>query len=97
MGGARTKYYADLDSWYDNVEDDKLIEKAKHHFDGYMQKHFHGWEGSGAKTSRVWTGSKRCPNNPFLLLFQGSLLILDPSYGIFFRRSASRRKKTWVP
>ncbi|KAF2680082.1 FAD dependent oxidoreductase [Lentithecium fluviatile CBS 122367] len=56
VGGARSKYYRDRDSWYSNVEDDKLIEKAKHHFDGYMQRFFHGWEHSGAKTNKIWTG-----------------------------------------
>lgn len=60
VGGARTKYYPELDSWYNNVEDDKLITAgdAHHHFDGYMQKHFRGWENSGAYTDKVWTGSK---------------------------------------
>lgn len=60
VGGARNKYYSDLNSWYNNVDDANLIEQAKDHFDGYMQKHFHGWEDSGAKTSKVWTGSEFC-------------------------------------
>lgn len=60
VGGARAKYYRDLDSWYDCVEDDKLITtgNAHHYFDGYMQKNFRGWEQSGAYTNKVWTGSK---------------------------------------
>lgn len=58
VGGARSVYYHDLQSWYDNVNDDKLIELAKTHFDGYMQRVFHGWEDSGAYTSKVWTGSE---------------------------------------
>ncbi|WYZ35507.1 hypothetical protein EsH8_X_000154 [Colletotrichum jinshuiense] len=56
VGGARSKYFHDLPSWYNNVNDDKLIDAAKDHFDGYMQRVFHGWEDSGAKTSKVWTG-----------------------------------------
>ncbi|KAK2008863.1 FAD dependent oxidoreductase [Colletotrichum eremochloae] len=56
VGGARSKYYHDLPSWYNNVSDDQLIESAKTHFDGYMQRVFHGWEDSGATTSKVWTG-----------------------------------------
>ncbi|KAH8900450.1 DAO-domain-containing protein [Thozetella sp. PMI_491] len=56
VGGAREKYWHDLDLWYNNVEDDRLIESAKDHFDGYMQTYFHGWENSGAKTAKVWTG-----------------------------------------
>ncbi|KAK1561554.1 FAD dependent oxidoreductase [Colletotrichum navitas] len=56
VGGARSKYYHDLPSWYNNVNDDQLIESAKTHFDGYMQRVFHGWEDSCATTSTVWTG-----------------------------------------
>ncbi|GKT50578.1 uncharacterized protein ColSpa_10759 [Colletotrichum spaethianum] len=58
VGGARATYYHDLPSWYNNVNDDQLIEAAKTHFDGYMQRVFHGWEDSGAHTSKVWTGSE---------------------------------------
>jgi glycine/D-amino acid oxidase-like deaminating enzyme len=58
VGGARSVYYHDLDSWYNNVNDDKLIESAKNYFDGYMQRVFHGWEDSGAYTSKVWTGGE---------------------------------------
>ena len=46
------------DSWYDNVQDDQLVEDAVEYFDGYMQRVFRGWEDSGAVTDRVWTGSK---------------------------------------
>ncbi|KAL5603974.1 hypothetical protein FOVSG1_006724 [Fusarium oxysporum f. sp. vasinfectum] len=56
VGGARSVYYHDLQSWYNNVNDDRLIELAKTHFDGYMQRVFHGWEDSGSYTSKVWTG-----------------------------------------
>ncbi|KAI1341681.1 FAD dependent oxidoreductase [Xylariaceae sp. FL0016] len=56
VGGGGDKYMFDLKNWYNNVNDDKLIEAAKDHFDGYMQRTFRGWEDSGAKTSKVWTG-----------------------------------------
>ncbi|KAG8158137.1 hypothetical protein KVR01_011898 [Diaporthe batatas] len=58
VGGARERYYHDLHSWYNTVEDDKLITTggAHHHFDDYMQKNFKGWEDSGAYTHKVWTG-----------------------------------------
>ncbi|KAJ0165608.1 hypothetical protein CTA2_10622 [Colletotrichum tanaceti] len=56
VGGARSAYYHDLPAWYNNVDDDRLIEAAEAHFDGYMQRVFHGWEDSGAYTSKVWTG-----------------------------------------
>lgn len=60
VGGARERYYKDLDSWYNTVEDDKLITTGNAHryFDDYMQKNFKGWEDSGAYTHKVWTGSE---------------------------------------
>lgn len=58
VGGARSAYLSDLDSWYNNVDDSKLIESVGSYFDGYMQRNFRGWENSGARTDRVWTGSK---------------------------------------
>ncbi|KAI5368231.1 putative FAD dependent oxidoreductase, FAD/NAD(P)-binding domain superfamily [Septoria linicola] len=56
VGGGRRDYFKQLGSWYDNYDDSQLIESAKHYFDGYMQRHFRGWEGSGAKTDAVWSG-----------------------------------------
>ncbi|PVI03038.1 DAO-domain-containing protein [Periconia macrospinosa] len=56
LGGARAAYYHDFQSWYDNVDDDVVIEGAREHFEGYMQRHFCGWEGSGAEVGSVWTG-----------------------------------------
>ena len=58
VGGARSEYLEDLECWYNNVNDDKLIDKAKNYFDNYMQRHFRGWVDSQAKTSAVWTGSE---------------------------------------
>lgn len=56
VGGGRRDYFKQLDSWYDNYDDSKIIESAKHYFDGYMQRHFRGWEDSGAYTDAVWSG-----------------------------------------
>jgi glycine/D-amino acid oxidase-like deaminating enzyme len=56
VGGARQDYYHQLDSWFNVYDDSKLMESAKNYFDGYMQRHFHGWEESGAYTEQVWTG-----------------------------------------
>ncbi len=56
VGGARRDFYHQLESWYDVFDDSKLTDKAENYFDGYMQRHFHGWQDSGAKTDRVWTG-----------------------------------------
>lgn len=44
VGGARRDFYKQLNLWYDVVDDSKLIEPAKSYFDGYMQRHFRGWE-----------------------------------------------------
>ncbi|KAM5380873.1 hypothetical protein ACJZ2D_003397 [Fusarium nematophilum] len=56
VGGARRAYLGYLEDWYGNVDDSRLIERAKDYFDGYMQRHFRGWEDSGAYTDQVWTG-----------------------------------------
>lgn len=58
VGGARSTYFHDLGSWYNNTDDSKLIESASRYFNNYMQRNFHGWEDTGAYTDRVWTGSK---------------------------------------
>lgn len=57
VGGARSAFIQDQSSWYDNVDDSQLIDAAKSYFDGYMQRNFRGWEQSGAKTDKIWTGS----------------------------------------
>jgi glycine/D-amino acid oxidase-like deaminating enzyme len=58
VGGAKRDFYKHRDQWYNVSDDSKLIEGASDYFDGYMQRHFHGWEDSGASTKQVWTGSK---------------------------------------
>ncbi|EED23993.1 FAD dependent oxidoreductase superfamily [Talaromyces stipitatus ATCC 10500] len=56
VGGANLKYYPFLEQWYDNVDDSTLIEEVKDYYDGYMQRNFHGWEETGAKVDKSWTG-----------------------------------------
>ncbi|KAF5687041.1 FAD NAD(P)-binding protein [Fusarium circinatum] len=58
VGGAHHKYDEnDPGSWYNNVDDTQLIEPARRYFeDDYMQRTFVGWEESGARVDRVWTG-----------------------------------------
>ncbi|PNP80544.1 hypothetical protein FNYG_06143 [Fusarium nygamai] len=58
IGGAHHKYDEnDPGSWYNNVDDTQLIEPAQRYFEeGYMQRTFVGWEESGARVDRVWTG-----------------------------------------
>jgi glycine/D-amino acid oxidase-like deaminating enzyme len=56
VGGAKPRFWHDPKQWYGVTDDSKLIEPAKDYFDGLMQRHFNGWEESGAYTDMVWTG-----------------------------------------
>ncbi|KAL3429656.1 FAD dependent oxidoreductase-domain-containing protein [Aspergillus tetrazonus] len=56
VGGARPAFIHDLSSWYNVTDDSVVLDAARRYFDGYMQKHFVGWEKSGAVTENVWTG-----------------------------------------
>lgn len=59
VGGARQTFLHDKESWYDSVKDnERPLSASERYFDGYMQRHFRGWEDSGAIAERVWTGSK---------------------------------------
>jgi glycine/D-amino acid oxidase-like deaminating enzyme len=60
VGGARQRFWHNKDRWFGNVRDDELVEEAVSYFDGYMQRHFRGWEDSGAKMTDIWTGSTYC-------------------------------------
>lgn len=86
IGGARSVYAHDLNNWYNNTDDSRLIEVAAHHFDGYMQRYFHGWENTGAYTDRVWTGSTY-PR--WYLVFKWRLTF--DSHGIYYRFPSTRR------
>ncbi|KEF54255.1 uncharacterized protein A1O9_09421 [Exophiala aquamarina CBS 119918] len=57
VGGARQTFLHDKESWYDSVKDDEnALRASERYFHGYMQRHFRGWEDSGAIPDRVWTG-----------------------------------------
>jgi hypothetical protein len=58
VGGGRRDYYHDLNKWFGNSDDGSLIEGAETYFDGYMQRHFHGWEDCDVRTEDLWTGSE---------------------------------------
>ncbi|RYP92851.1 hypothetical protein DL770_001022 [Monosporascus sp. CRB-9-2] len=62
VGGARSKCLGDRESWYDSVEDDKLIESAKTYFDGYMQRSFRRWEDSSAYTQLMGCSADGLPH-----------------------------------
>jgi glycine/D-amino acid oxidase-like deaminating enzyme len=67
VGGARPAFIDNPESWYNVSDDSRVLEDAVRYFDGYMQRYFRGWEGSGAYTDRVWTGSMSHIELPHLL------------------------------
>jgi glycine/D-amino acid oxidase-like deaminating enzyme len=58
VGGGRRDYYYALDKWFNVSDDGSLIEGAEDYFNGYMQRHFHGWEDCDVRTEDLWTGSE---------------------------------------
>jgi glycine/D-amino acid oxidase-like deaminating enzyme len=62
VGGASHIFRPTKEQWYNNVDDSTLIEAAKDYYDGYMQRTFRGWENSGAKVDKIWTGGKSTTN-----------------------------------
>ncbi|RJE22484.1 FAD dependent oxidoreductase [Aspergillus sclerotialis] len=58
VGGARSAYFRDKDAWYNNTNDDEVIEAAREYFRGYVQRNFRGWESSDAEVTEIWTGSE---------------------------------------
>lgn len=68
LGGARRAYFPRLDSWYNTTDDSQLIDSAKNYFDGYMQRHFRGWENSGASVDKIWTGSEYLMSSLMMIL-----------------------------
>ena len=56
VGGGNWTYDQDPMKWQNNWDDSTLLEEAKPHFDGLMQRYFNGWENSGAETDYLWTG-----------------------------------------
>ncbi len=57
VGGARSAFIRDLNSWYGSVNDSELINTAAEgYFENYMQRHFVEWKDSNAHVDRIWTG-----------------------------------------
>ena len=58
VGGGKWLYKDDKSVWHNTVDDSTLISPAvNHYYDNYMQRHFRGWEDSGAYVDGIWTGS----------------------------------------
>ena len=87
--GANAPFWADRSHWYNVHDDSKLIEPAKHYFDGFMQRTFAGWENSGAYTDKIWTGSKSTYNKRRSRIVVADF---DLSYGIQFGLDAIHRR-----
>lgn len=60
VGGGKWLYEQQRELWWGTVDDATLVEPLMKagHFDNYMQRTFHGWENSGARVEKTWTGSK---------------------------------------
>ncbi|CAI7580608.1 unnamed protein product [Penicillium pancosmium] len=56
VGGAAAVFRKHEDQWYDNVDDSILIDSAKDFYNNYMQETYRGWENTGAKIDKIWTG-----------------------------------------
>jgi glycine/D-amino acid oxidase-like deaminating enzyme len=56
VGGATAEYKLHREQWYNNIDDSILIDAAKDYYTDYMQQTFRGWENTGAKINKIWTG-----------------------------------------
>jgi glycine/D-amino acid oxidase-like deaminating enzyme len=56
VGGAAAEYKSHREQWYNNMDDSVLIDAAKDYYTDYMQRTFRGWENTGAKIDKIWTG-----------------------------------------
>lgn len=66
VGGAKPYVSVQKDLWYNVVDDSRIVEPARQHFDGYMQRNFRGWENTGSYTDKVWSGSKCAHDSSFV-------------------------------
>jgi glycine/D-amino acid oxidase-like deaminating enzyme len=59
LGGAKSCFVPHLERWYDNINDDELMPGVKEYFEGFMKKHFVGWDGNEhGNVDRVWSGGE---------------------------------------
>lgn len=85
VGGASSKFKPFPEEWYNNVDDSTLIEPGKDHFDTYMQRFFHGWENTGAKVDKIWSG------------VMGYSFDSNPHIGVLPKKEKPKSKKWWWP
>ncbi|KAK5113618.1 hypothetical protein LTR85_010847 [Meristemomyces frigidus] len=56
VGGGNWTYAQNRRLWDGNWDDSTLLPSVRPHFATLMQRHFKGWEDSGAEVDRIWTG-----------------------------------------
>lgn len=57
LGGAKSCFLKDTKLWYDNIDDSVLMPGVREYFEGFMKKHFVGWDGNAhGNVDRVWSG-----------------------------------------
>ena len=57
LGGAKSCFLSKEELWYDNINDDVLMPGVKEYFEGFMKKHFVGWDGNAhGNVDKVWSG-----------------------------------------
>ncbi|KAG4441750.1 hypothetical protein IFR05_002741 [Cadophora sp. M221] len=85
VGGASSKFKPFPEEWYNNVDDSTLIEPGKDHFDTYMQRFFHGWETTGAKVDKIWSG------------VMGYSFDSNPHVGVLPKKGVGKSRRWWWP
>lgn len=56
VGGASALFKPFKSQWYDNVDDSALIDSATRYYEGFMQRTYRGWDNTGAKVDKMWSG-----------------------------------------
>lgn len=56
VGGASSQFRPFKEQWYNNTDDEVLIETTRDYYVNYMQRTFRGWENTGAEVRQIWTG-----------------------------------------
>jgi glycine/D-amino acid oxidase-like deaminating enzyme len=56
LGGAKGTFLKDHELWYNNINDDQLMPKARDYFENFMQPRFVGWNGDEKNVDTVWSG-----------------------------------------
>lgn len=56
VGGGKWKFSDERSLWDGNWDDSTLLPDVQCHFNNLLQRHFRGWENSGAKMDHLWTG-----------------------------------------